>query len=315
MKTSYPSIQPYQTGNLQVSDLHSIYWEISGNPDGIPIVFLHGGPGSGTNPFHRTYFNPDKYKIILFDQRGCGKSTPHGCLEENTTTDLIADMEKLRKHLEIENWFVFGGSWGVTLALAYTDSYPEKVNGLVMYGIFLCRDQELIDTYFPAGTAAHVYPDVYNDFISLVSERNKENPIKGYQELFLSDDVDIRNKAVDMWTRWEKRISALEVDEDIINADMTDTNFVLSHSLIENHYFLNNGFVDGDKILSEIGTKLSEKPVHIVQGRYDMVCPFKTAWDLKQALPHAELHISARAGHTVKEPETLSMVIDILDRL
>ena len=315
MKTNYSPIEPYQTGMLEVSELHNIYWEVSGNPEGVPIVFLHGGPGSGTNPFHRTYFNPEKYKIILLDQRGCGKSTPHGCLEENTTPNLVADMEKLREHLEIEKWFIFGGSWGSTLALAYADEYSEKVLGLVIYGIFLCREKELIDTYYPPGVAAHVYPDVYAGFIDLVSEKYKKDPIQGYHELFLSDDKIVRNKALDMWTRWEKRISALEVDGESLNAGMDNHEFVLSHSLIENHYFINNGFMDGDKILSEIGEKMDGKPMHIIQGRYDMVCPFKTAWDLKQAVPYAKLHISSKAGHTVKEVETLAIVVDILDNL
>jgi proline iminopeptidase len=315
MKNLYPPIEPNQSGILPVGNLHALYWEESGTPDGVPIVFLHGGPGSGTTPWQRQFFNPEKYRIILFDQRGCGKSTPHGCLEENTTDDLLTDMEKLRAHLGVENWFVFGGSWGSTLALAYANSYPKKVNGLVLYGIFLCREQELIDTYFPEGIAAQIYPDIYEDFIALLSEKDKNNPIEGYHQLFLSEDETVRHKAIDMWTRWEKRISELQVDEKGMKKEMANSDFVLSHSLIENHYFRHNGFIDGDAILTGIGNKLTGKPIHIVQGRYDMVCPLKTAWELKHAIPHAELHISSKAGHTAKEPETTDIIIDILDNL
>lgn len=299
---------------LPVSDLHTLYWEISGNPDGIPVVFLHGGPGSGTSPFQRTFFNPEKYKIILFDQRGCGKSTPHACLEENTTPDLVADMEKLRKHLGLAHWLVFGGSWGATLALAYAHSHSDVLTGLVMYGIFLARPRELVD-HFGAGVGSCVYPEIFEQYIGLLPEEDRANPIKGYYKLFTHADRAIRHKAIDMWTRWEKRISALEVSEESLNAEMANPDFVLSHSLIENHYFLHNGFIDGDKIIAEIGEKVKAKPVHIIQGRYDLVCPFRTAWEVHRSIPHSEMHISSKAGHTAKELETTDIIIEILDNL
>ena len=311
----YPPIDPYDTGMLDVGDGHKLYWEQSGNPDGQPIIFLHGGPGSGTSPAHRQFFNPDKYRIILFDQRGAGKSTPHASLDNNTTPHLVADIEKLRTSLDIESWYVSGGSWGSTLALAYAMEHSARVNALVLYGIFLCRDEELRDLYFEGGTSSRIFPDVFEDFINLLPEDKRDNPLQGYQDLFQSTDSDIRLKAVDLWTRLEKRVSALIVSEETLNEKMSDPDYVLAHSLVENHYFLSNGFIDGDKILRELPMKINGKTMHIIQGRYDMVCPFKTAWDLHKACSHSKLHIIDNAGHTAEEPKTTSKLIEILDML
>ncbi len=315
MRTLYPEIQPYETGMLDVGQGYNLYWEISGNPDGEPIIFLHGGPGSGSSPWQRQMFNPEKYKIILFDQRGSGKSTPHASLQDNTTPDLVSDMEKLRTHLNIDKWHISGGSWGSTLALAYADKHADRINSVTMYGIFLCRNQELRDLYFDGGIASRIFPDVFNDYLNILPASDREDPIKGYNKLFQDGDSKLAQKAVEIWTRLEKRVSALIVPEEKLNEEMSNPDFVLAHSLVENHYFLNNGFIDGDGLLKSLPAKLDGIPVHIIQGRYDMVCPFKTAWDLHQALPNSYLHIIDNAGHTAKEPATTAKLVEVFDSL
>lgn len=315
MRQLYPEITPYETGMLDVGDGHSLYWETSGNRDGVPIVFLHGGPGSGSSPWQRQLFNPEKYKIVLFDQRGSGKSTPHASLDDNTTPHLVSDIEKLRAHLGIDKWHVSGGSWGSTLALAYADDHANRILSLTMYGIFLCRPQELRDLYFDGGIASRIFPDVFENYIGLLDEPERADPIKGYHKLFTGADKAVAHQAVDMWTRLEKRVSALIVPEEKLNEEMSNPDFVLAHSLVENHYFLNNGFIDGDALLASLPAKLNGIPVHIIQGRYDMVCPFKTAWDLHKALPKSHLHTIDNAGHTAKEPVTTSKLVEVFDRL
>lgn len=315
MRTLYPEIEPYEMGMLDVRDGHNIYWEASGNPEGAPIVFLHGGPGSGSSPWQRQLFNPEKYRIILFDQRGSGKSMPHASLEHNTTADLVADMERLREHLKIKKWHIAGGSWGSTLALAYADHYAKYILSITIYGIFLCRQQELKDLYFDGGIASRIFPDVFDDYLKVLPGGDRENPIKGYNKLFKSPDSRLAQRAVEMWTRLEKRVSALVVPDEKLNEEMSNPDFVLAHSLVENHYFLNNGFIDGDALLKSLPKKLENVPVHIIQGRYDMVCPFKTAWELHQALPNSSLHIIDNAGHTAKEPATTAKLVEIFDHL
>ena len=311
----YPEIAPYETGMLDVGDSHQLYWEISGNPDGLPVVFLHGGPGSGSNPWQRQLFNPEKFRIILFDQRGAGKSLPHASLKDNTTPHLVADMDKLRRHLKIDKWHVSGGSWGSTLALAYADEYPEQVLSLTLYGIFLCRPQELQDLYYDGGLASRIFPDVFDEYLEILPPEKQADPIQGYYDIFTGHDKELRQKAVTLWTRLEKRVSALIVPDEKLNEEMSDHNFVLAHSLLENHYFLNNGFMDGDNLLQGLPDKLADIPVNIVQGRYDMVCPFRTAWELHKALPHSQLHIIDNAGHTAKEEKTTARLIEVFDRL
>jgi proline iminopeptidase len=300
---------------LAVGDEHRLYWEVSGNPNGVPVVFLHGGPGSGTSPWQRSLFNPQKYRIILFDQRGSGKSFPHASLQNNTTPHLVTDMELLRRELAIDKWVVFGGSWGSTLALAYADAHADKILGLVMYGIFLARESELRDLYYPGGIASRVFPDIFQNFIVLLTDDKKDDVIRGYRELFESSDPQVRRRALDLWTRLEKRMSRLVVTTKELQRQMTDSNAVLAHSLIENHYFLDHGFIDGDALLRGIGAKVRDIPVHIVQGRYDMVCPFKTAYELHLAIPHSALHIIEDVGHTAQEPRVQKVLVDVLDRL
>ena len=311
----YKEIEPYETGFLDTEDGHSIFWEKSGNPDGIPAVFLHGGPGSGSSPYWRRIFDPEKYNIIQFDQRGSGKSTPHASLENNTTQHLISDMEKLREFFNIEKWVVVGGSWGSTLAIAYADLHADRTLSLVMYGIFLSRQEELKTLYFEDGVAHRIFPDVFEQYIDILPDADRQNPIEGYRKLFESADADVRAKAIDYWTRLEKKVSKLIVTDDELKQQMSDPDFVISHSLIENHYFLHNGFINGDDLLSGIGQTLKSVPVHIIQGRYDIVCPFKTAWELHNAIPNSVMHIIDDVGHTARDPKVTSKLVHVLDEL
>jgi proline iminopeptidase len=236
-------------------------------------------------------------------------------LTDNTTAHLIADMEALRHNLHIESWHVAGGSWGSTLALAYADAWPDRVASLVLYGIFLCRPTELQDLYFDGGLASKVFPDVFEEYLNLLPPDRRSDPLTGYRDLFLSEDRALRLKAIDLWTRLEKRVSALVVPVAKLDEDMSDPDFVLAHSLVENHYFLHNGFIDGDKLLENLPQKLKGKSIDLIQGRYDMVCPFKTAWEVHKALPESRLHIIDAAGHTAKEPATTSALVEALDRV
>ena len=302
-------------GMMETGDGHELYWEISGNPKGIPVIFLHGGPGSGTSPWQRALFNPEKYNIILFDQRGSGKSTPHASLENNTTKHLVADMELLRVFLGINKWIVCGGSWGSTLALAYADAYSDKISAIVMYGIFLAREAELRDLYFSGGVVSRVFTDVFTPYIEMLPENKRIDPIKGYKDLFQSPDHALRVKALDLWTRLEKRASRLVVTDEELQQQMADPKHVLAHSLVENHYFLSHGFIDGDALLETMGSKLTNIPVHIVQGRYDMVCPFAAAFDVHRAIPHSLLYVIEDVGHTAQEPKVQRKLVEILDGL
>lgn len=310
----YPEITPFKTGHLK-RGIHELYFEQSGNPEGEPIVFLHGGPGSGTKPWQRQFFNPDKYHIIMLDQRGCGQSKPLACLEDNTTQHLVEDVHALKEHLEFEKWHVFGGSWGSTLSLCYAHTYPDECLSVTVYGIFLSRECEIYDLYHEGGVASHVFADVFEEYISVLPESKRADPIQGFYEIFTSDDKALIREALRAWTKWELKISRLIVDDETVNEALKEADFVLTHSLIENHYFVNKGFFDGDELLKTIGDKLKNIPVHIVQGRYDMVCPFKTAYELHKAIPHAEFTIIPDAGHSSKEVNTCRQITSILDNL
>jgi proline iminopeptidase len=274
----------------------------SGNPVGEPLIFLHGGPGSGHNPDHRRLFDPARFRIVQFDQRGCGLSTPHGSLERNTTPHLVADTLRLAQQLGLRKFHLAGGSWGSTLALAFADAHPEYLASLVIYGVFLCRDRELAALYLPGGIAAQVYPDLFAPYLELLPEADRADPIEGYGKLFRSNDPARRNEALAAWTRLEMKMLRLVVPDAELEAAMTDTAYVLSHSLLENHYFRHRGFIDGSRILREIGGRLRGIPVHIVAGRYDMVCPMITAWELHKAMPGSHLTIVPAAGHSFREP-------------
>lgn len=310
----YPDITPYDTGFLKRGE-HSLYYEKNGNPNGLPVVVLHGGPGSGTSPWQRQMFNPEKYNIILFDQRGCGKSVPHASLSNNTTPHLVSDIHALKIHLGFEKWHVFGGSWGSTLALAYADKFADEILSLTMYGIFLCRERELFDLYFDGGIVSHVFPEVFTEYLELLPKEDKANPIIGYDKLFKHENEKLRHKAIELWTKLEKRVSRLIVTDDDLNAEMSNPEYVLSHSIIENHYFMNNGFIDGDAIIKNIGLKVKHIAVNLIQGRYDMVCPFATAYELHKSIPHSALHIIPDAGHSANEKGTTAAIIKILDEI
>jgi len=311
MRDLYPAIEPYDQGMLRVSPVHTLYYEQSGNPQGLPVVFLHGGPGGGTVPDYRRFFDPAAYRIVLFDQRGAGQSTPHANLEENTTWHLVADIEKIREHLGIERWVVFGGSWGSTLALAYAQTHPERTRALVLRGIFLCRPKE-IQWFYQEGASA-LYPDAWEHYIKVIPEAERTDMLGAFHRRLTSEDESVRLEAARAWSVWEGSTSKLYPDEDFI-AHFGDPQFALAFARIECHYFMNNAFFATDNYLIENVGKIRHIPAVIVQGRYDVVCPLMSAWELSRAWPEAELKIIPDAGHSALEPGTRSSLVEATDR-
>ncbi|MFN8792231.1 MAG: prolyl aminopeptidase [Bdellovibrionales bacterium] len=312
MRDFYPAIEPYQSGYLKVSDLHEVYFEQSGNPDGAPVIFLHGGPGGGTDPDHRRYFNPEKYRIILFDQRGCGKSKPHAELRENTTWDLVADIERFREHLKINKWLVFGGSWGSTLALSYAITHTDRVKGLVLRGIFLCRREELL--WFYQEGASWLFPDQFERYRDYIPAPERKDMMAAYYKRLTDPKAEIRLEAARIWSQWEAATSKLFVDPKMIDA-FGEPEKALAFARIECHYFMNNAFFPTPNYLLEQAPKLAKIPGVIVQGRYDVVCPVKSAWDLHRAWPTAEVKIIPDAGHAASEPGIRSALIQATDNM
>jgi proline iminopeptidase len=310
-RTLYPPIEANREGRLRVSDLHNLYFEESGNPNGKPALFLHGGPGAGTEPKHRRFFDPAAYRIILLDQRGCGKSRPFASLDENTTWDLVSDIEKLRVHLGIEKWLVFGGSWGSALALAYAETHPERVTALVLRGIFLLRKQE-IDWFYESGAGA-IFPDAWEEYIAPIPEAERGDLVRAYHRRLTSDDAAVRQEAARAWAVWEGKTSCLRPNPEWIATTGGD-DFSLAFSRIECHYFVNDGFFGGGRGLLENVAKIRSIPGVIVQGRYDVVCPMETAWALHRAWPEADFRIVADAGHSATEPGNLHELIEATDR-
>lgn len=311
MQQLYPPIQPYVTHTLAMDERHTLHVEECGNPDGVPAVFLHGGPGGGTAPYHRQFFDPERYRIVLFDQRGCGKSAPHAELEDNTTADLVADLERLRQHLGIERWLVFGGSWGSTLALVYAQRHPERVLGLVLRGIFLCRPEDI--AWFYQEGASQVFPDYWRDFIELIPAEERADLLHAYHARLTGDDEVGRMAAAKAWSVWEGRCATLLPSPGLVEhfaAPFT----ALSLARIESHYFVNNCFLEPDQILRD-AHKLSDIPGVIVHGRYDMVCPVAQAWALHQAWPQARLEIVPDAGHAATEPPIIDALVRATDEL
>jgi len=303
----YPEIEPYNTGMLKVSDIHTLYYEEVGNPKGKPIVFLHGGPGAGLCTDYRRYFDSEFYRVILFDQRGAGKSTPHAELRENTSWELVEDIEKLRKHLEIDKWIVFGGSWGSTLALLYAINHPDKTLALVLRGIFLGRKSE-IDWTFQHG-ANMVYPEKWEVYHDLIPKDEQDNMIKAYYKRLTSDDEKIRINAAKAWSVWEGSIVKLFPNEEETMDEFGDTHLALSMARTECHYFYYNMFYESDNYIMENVDKIKDIPCRIVNGRYDMDCPVGTAWELHKALPKSEIDIVKDAGHSGVETGTVSGLI------
>jgi len=310
MRDFYPPIEPYDQNMLPVSPVHALYYEQSGSVDGLPIVFLHGGPGGGVDPAYRRFFDPSVYRIVLFDQRGSGKSTPHASLEENTTWHLVEDIEKLREHLGIEGWIVFGGSWGSTLALAYAQTHPEKVRALVLRGIFLCRPRE-IQWFYQEGASA-IYPDVWEQFLAVIPEAERGDMLSAYHRRLTSDDEATRIEAARAWSIWEASTSKLFPDPNLID-HFSDPHFAVAFARIECHYFMNNAFFETDNYLIENIEKIRHLPAIIVQGRYDVVCPMMSAWDLHRAWPEADFQVIADAGHSALEPGNRSALVEAMD--
>jgi proline iminopeptidase len=307
----YPEIEPYRTGTLKVSSIHEIYFEESGNPQGKPAIFLHGGPGGGTDPKHRRFFNPDKYRIIMFDQRGCGKSIPHACLEENTTWDLVADIEKIRSHLQVARWQVFGGSWGSTLALAYAEAHPEVVTELVLRGIFLLRKQE-IDWFYQHG-ASVLFPDQWELYANAIAPEERHDFVNAYHRRLTSPDRKVQLAAAKAWSVWEGSTSRLLPDSKTTDSYARDE-FSLAFARIENHYFRNRGFFEVDGQLLKDAGRIAKIPGTIVQGRYDVCCPMQSAWDLHQVWPSADFIVVPDAGHSAFEAGISKALVAATDR-
>ncbi|WP_322410750.1 prolyl aminopeptidase [Microbacterium invictum] len=311
----YPPIEPYATGQLIVGDGNRVYWEESGNPDGKPVVFLHGGPGAGTSPWHRRFFDPERYRIVLFDQRGCGRSTPHASapdadLRFNTTWHLVADIELLRRNLGIARWQVFGGSWGSALALAYAETHPERVTEVVLRGVFTLRPHEL--EWFYEGGAAAIFPDLWEDYLAPIPVLERSRMIEAYCRRLADPDPAVHVQAAKAWTRWEAATLTLTPDADLVST-MTDDVAATAFARIENHFFMHGGWFTDEQLIRG-ATALRDIPGVIVQGRYDVCTPVMTAWDLHRAWPEAELVIVDDAGHAASEPGIAAALRAATDR-
>lgn len=310
-RTLYPAIKPYRTGYLKVSDVHEIYFEESGNPKGKPALFVHGGPGAGCDERARCFFDPDAYRIILFDQRGCGRSRPHASLEDNTTWHLVSDIERLREHLGIDRWLVFGGSWGSTLSLAYAQKHPQRVTELVLRGIFMLTPFEL--RWFYQEGASALFPDHWENYIAPIPESERGDLIKAFYARLTSSDRKTRVEAARAWSVWEAATSYLHINEDQVNK-WGNEEFAIAVARIECHYFVNGGFFERpDQLLRDVD-KIRHIPAVIVQGRYDVVCPMQTAWALHKAWPEADFRIVPDAGHSAFEPGTTHELVSATDR-
>lgn len=310
LRTLYPPIEPFDKGFIQVSDLHKVYYEQAGNPKGKKALFLHGGPGGGLDADYRRYFDPQKYHVVLFDQRGSGQSTPHAELRENTTWDLVADAEKIREKLGIDKWLVFGGSWGSTLALAYAETHPERVTELVLRGIFMLRRKELL--WFYQEGASWLFPDAWEEYLKPIPEVERGDLMSAYYRRLTSEDPKVRGAAARAWALWEGGTSRLHVDPDYLTRFGEDK-FAEAFARIEAHYFVHGGFFRTDTQLLDDVHKLAHIPTVIVQGRYDVVCPPASAWALHRALPGSKLTIVPDAGHSMKEPGILSALVQATD--
>ena len=306
----YPAIEPYRQGMLDVGDGHRVHWELCGNPDGRPAVFLHGGPGSGCSPVHRRLFDPERYNVLLFDQRGCGRSTPHAGLDANTTQHLVADMERLRALLGAERWLVFGGSWGSTLGLAYAEAHPDCVSALILRGIFTVRRSELL-WYYQEG-ASWLFPDKWEGFLAPIPEAERGDLMAAYHRRLTGPSPEVRLEAARAWTLWEGETITL-LPSPAYSARYAEDRFALAFARIENHYFVNGGFVEEGQLLRDAG-RLRGIPGIVIQGRYDLATPARSAWDLHRAWPEAEFRLVEGAGHAFDEPGILAELLRATDR-
>ena len=311
MNSLFPPIEPYNHGWLSVGDGHEIYYEESGNPSGKPCLFVHGGPGGGASPAARQFFDPDKYRIVLFDQRGCGRSKPHASIEANTTWHLIDDIELIRETLGIDRWLVFGGSWGSTLSLAYAQSHPERVTELVLRGIFLLRAQEL--QWFYQHGASELYPDAWQHYLAPIPDAERHDLISAFHSRLTSEDPEVRLSAARAWSVWEASTSFLIQNEDFM-AQLDEPEAALAMARIECHYFVNGGFFESPNQLLDAVDRIRHIPCVIVQGRYDVVCPPTTAWDLHEAWPEADFKLIAKAGHSAFDPANAAALIEATNR-
>jgi proline iminopeptidase len=310
MRTLYPPIEPFHSSSLRVSDLHTLYFEEVGDPRGRKAVFLHGGPGGGLDPDYRRYFDPARWRVVLFDQRGCGRSTPHAELRENTTPDLVADIERLREHLQIDRWFVFGGSWGSTLALAYAEAHPDRCLGLILRGIFLLRRKELL--WFYQEGASWLFPEAWEEYLAPIPENERGDLMAAYYKRLTSPDPAVRLRAARAWSVWEGSTSKLRPDPRLIERFGGDS-FAEAFARIECHYFVNGAFLRSDTQLLDDVPRIAHLPGVIVQGRYDVVCPARSAWDLHRRWPKSRLVMVGDAGHSISEPGIVDALVQATD--
>lgn len=311
MSRLYPTIAPYKSHRLKVSDLHTVHVEECGNPQGQPALFVHGGPGGGCASWHRQFFDPQRYRIVLFDQRGCGRSTLHSELRQNTTWDLVADMETIRQTLGIERWLMFGGSWGSTLSLAYAETHPQRVTALVLRGIFLMQPAQ-IDWLYRYGTS-ELFPEAWQVFMEHIPPDERSDLLQAYHRRVNSEDAQVRSQAAMQWSLWEASVSKL-IPSDELKAHHGAGRFADAFARIETHYFINGGFLDTPDQLLRDADRLADIPGVIVQGRYDALCPVANAWQLAQAWPAGELQIIPDAGHSASEPGTQAALVQATDR-
>jgi proline iminopeptidase len=307
----YPDIQPYRHGFLDTGDGHQVYWELCGNPAGKPAIFLHGGPGSGCSPRHRRLFNPERYNILLFDQRGCGRSTPHASLDNNTTWDLVADIERLRDEvLQAGQCLIFGGSWGSTLALTYAQAHPQRVSELIVRGIFTLRRAELL--WFYQEGASWLFPDLWEQYLAPIPPEERGDMMAAYRKRLTSSDAQVRLQAAHAWSQWESRTITLLPSAQHQQSHAGDAS-ALAFARIENHYFVHDGFMEEGQLLND-AHKLHGIPGVIIQGRYDVCTPAKTAWELHKAWPQADFHLINNAGHAFDQPGILAELLAATDR-
>jgi proline iminopeptidase len=311
-RTLYGEIEPYDSGLLKVTDVHQLYYEQCGNPKGKPVLFLHGGPGAGLIPDYRRFFDPEAYRVVLFEQRGAGRSTPHASLEDNTTWHLVQDIETVREHFGIEHWLVFGGSWGSTLALAYAESHPERARGLVLRGIFLCRPKEISWFYEDSQGASAIFPDNWEQYLRVIPEAERDDMIRAYYRRLTSPDDAVRLEAARAWSIWEASALKLQPDQSVID-EFSEPEMAIALARIECHYFVNNCFFETDNYLIENVDRIRHIPAWIVHGRYDVICPAMNAWDLHRAWPEATLKIIPDAGHAATEPGIVDALIQATD--